>query len=55
MANGAVADEAYKAIYKDMTVRWRGADNEVHEVQVESICEALQNSMLEVAKVIGVV
>lgn len=54
LANGTSAADAYQAIYKDTKVNWRGADNVVHTVEVESICEALQNSMLEVAKVIGV-
>jgi len=51
---GKTATVAYKTVYKDTLVNWRGADNVVHNVQVESICEALNNSMLEIAKVIGV-
>jgi hypothetical protein len=42
----------YQAIYKDTIIGWRGADNLPHEVQVESICEALEAGMIEVAKVV---
>lgn len=42
----------YDAIYKQ-TLPWKGADNEVHNVQAESIVEGLQLSIDEYAKVIG--
>ena len=45
---------AYKTVYKDTLVNWKGADNKIHTVQIESICEALNASMLEVAKTLGV-
>lgn len=54
IASGTSAADAYKAIYKDTTIDWRGADNVTHSVQIESICEALENSMKAVAQVIGV-
>jgi len=45
--------DAYNAVYKS-TVKWKGADNVVHTVQVESICEALEAGMIARAKVYGV-
>lgn len=43
----------YDAIYKE-TTGWKNAENEVSEVQFESIGEALHKSMLEVGSIIGV-
>ena len=54
IANGATVADAYTAIFKDTIINWRGADNAVHQVQVESICEALEASMHQIAVVIGV-
>lgn len=54
LANGTSALDAYDAVYKSTTVNWRGADNTTHSVQVESICEALKASMVEIAVVLGV-
>ena len=54
IANGTDVADAYKAIYKDTTIGWRGADNVTHNVKIESVCEALENSMKAVAHVIGV-
>jgi hypothetical protein len=53
VAGGASYADAYQAIYKDSTIFWKGADNELHEVQIESVCEVLEKSMLEVANIIG--
>jgi len=54
IASGTSLDDAYKAIYKDITLNWIGADNKVHIVQVESVCEALQASMQQIANILGV-
>jgi len=54
VARGYEPLEAYTAIYKNTKVDWIGADNKTHTVAVESICEALEASMLEVATVLGV-
>ena len=54
IANGATVADAYTAIFKDTIINWRGADNAVHQVQVESVCEALEASMHQIAVVIGV-
>lgn len=45
--------DAYNAVYKS-TVNWKGADNVVHTVQIESVCEALEAGMLARANVYGV-
>jgi len=37
--------EAYKYVYKDQTVTWKGADNKPHTVQVESLVEASEKAM----------
>jgi len=54
ISSGISNEVAYTTIYKDSTIKWRGADNIIHVVQIESICEALHASMLEVAKALGV-
>jgi len=38
-------------IYKNTTVSWKGADNVLHTVMVESICEALEASMSQVGTI----
>lgn len=53
ISQGMRAEDAYKAIYKDTSIYWKGATNELHEVIVESVCEVLEKSMLKVAEVIG--
>lgn len=45
--------EAYNYVYKSK-IFWRGVDNASHEVMIESVCEALEKSMLEVANILGV-
>jgi hypothetical protein len=52
LAQGVAPVDAYQAVYKDTIIGWKGADNLPHEVQVESICEALEAGMIEVAKVV---
>jgi len=42
----------YEAVYKSK-IGWKGADNEAHEVQIESVCEALEKSMLGVSDILG--
>jgi len=54
LADDTSAKDAYQSIYKDTTIGWKGYDNLVHQVEVESICEALELGMKEVAKVVGV-
>lgn len=54
LATGNSADVTYQAIYKDTTVVWKGADNVLHTVMVESVCEALEVSMIEVANLVAV-
>ena len=52
VAQGASSSDAYTAIYKS-TISWRGADNKPHEVQIESICQALEKSMMSVSDILG--
>ena len=42
----------YDAVYKQV-LPWKGTDNEVHNVQAESVIESLQLGIDEYAKVIG--
>lgn len=49
---GLTHEEAYQAIYKDTTIFWRGADDNNHEVMIESVCEVLEKSMLAVADIV---
>jgi len=54
LANGIAPDVAYRVIYKDKKIGWKNANNDISMVQVESIVEALEKSMYEIAKVVGV-
>ena len=54
VANGTSPAIAYQLIYKDTKIFWKGFDDKPHEVQIESVCEVLEKSMLEVASIIGV-
>jgi len=54
VAGGTSASDAYQAIYKGTKINWKSANNEIHTIQVEAICEALNSSMKKIAKVIGV-
>jgi hypothetical protein len=38
--------EAYNSLYKGVRLDWKGADNKMHDVQVESILEVLHKSMI---------
>lgn len=52
VAEGTSPVDAYDAIYKS-TIPWKGADNKVHTVQIETIVEALEKAMEERAKIYG--
>lgn len=52
LASGATAEEAYNLIYKT-TIKWKNANNTISNVQVETIVKALEDTMNEVATVIG--
>jgi len=54
LAAGATPDEAYELIYKT-TIKWKNANNTISNVQVETIVKALEDTMNEVASVIGAV
>ena len=43
----------YKAIYKDTKVPWVGVEGDLHTVQLETICEALQKAMLKVGSTLA--
>jgi len=53
VASGVNPAEAYQLIYKDTKIWWKGADNEPHEVMIESVCEALEKSMNGVSDILG--
>ncbi|WP_419768588.1 hypothetical protein [Arcobacter sp.] len=44
--------EAYKYVYKDQTVTWKGADNKPHTVQLESLVEASEKAMTAKAAIL---
>lgn len=46
--------DLYDSIYKS-TIGWKGADNIVHNVQIESLPESIEIAMNEIAKAIGIV
>ena len=52
IALGMTPTEAYDEVYKQ-TIGWKGADNEVHQVQGESVAEALEEAMGAVANIVG--
>jgi hypothetical protein len=52
IAQGVSPAMAYDAVYKQ-TIGWKGSDNQVHIVQIESIVEALELAMGEVANIVG--
>jgi len=54
LAQDVLPSDAYLIIYKETKIFWKGADDKPHEIMIESVCEALEMSMLEVAKIIGV-
>lgn len=49
---GLSYEEAYELTYK-VKIGWRNGNNEVSQVQVESVCETLEKTMKEVASLIG--
>ena len=52
LAQGMSPSDSYVAIYTS-TIGWKGADDAVHQVQIESIIEALEIAIGEVANIIG--
>ena len=54
ITQGIAVDEAYNFVYKESKIWWKGADDKPHEVMIESVCEALEKSMLGVADILGV-
>ena len=52
VANSVSVEDAYNAVYKQ-TIGWKGSDNEIHQVQIESIVEALEEAMGAVANIVG--
>jgi len=53
LANDFLPSDAYQAIYKETKIWWKGFDDQPHEVMIESICEALELSMLGVSDILG--
>ena len=51
--SGVISQEQYDAVYKT-TESWKGADNTIHNVQIESIVEASELAMQAQAQAIGV-
>lgn len=52
LASGTTVEEAYELIYKT-TIKWKNANNTISNVQVETIAKALEDTMSEIATVIG--
>ena len=50
VANGANMADVYDSIYKTV-IEWRNANNTISNVQLETVAEALEASMLEVGSV----
>jgi len=50
---GEAYASAYTNSYKIQQVTWTGADNIVHTVQIESIVEALRQSMINMGNIWG--
>ena len=50
--SGIIPQEQYDMVYKT-TESWKGSDNTIHQVQIESVVEACELAMQEQAKVIG--
>jgi len=52
----AIFDEAMRAaynnIYHNSKIQWTGADNSLHNVQIESILESLEQSMRTVGEIV---
>ena len=53
VASGIAVADAYQVVYKDTTIGWKTANNSISTVQVESVAEALEKSMNELATIIG--
>jgi len=53
IANGMSNSDAYKKAYKQ-TISWKGADNKIHNIQIETLVKALERIMKETSKIIGI-
>ncbi len=45
--------QVYQGVYIDTKIGWKGADNIMHQVQGESVLEALHKTMLTKGQIIG--
>ena len=45
-------EQVYQGVYKDNKINWKGADNKIHQVQGESILEALLQTMTKKGQII---
>ena len=52
LAQGVAPEDAYDAVYKT-EIGWKCADNEVHRIQVENICEAAEAGIRRIATIVG--
>ena len=50
LASGMSVTDAYNSVYKTL-VNWKGSDNVVSEVPIETIALALEKSMLEIGNI----
>jgi len=48
----AILSQVYKGVYKDTKVDWKGADNKLHNVEGESVLEALYAVMQSKSSII---
>jgi len=48
---GESTADAFDAVYK-ATVNWKGADNEVHTIQVKTVIEAVEKALSETASIV---
>ena len=44
--------DAYNAQYKTNKVKWKGTDNKLHKVQVESVLEALERAVDQTSAIV---
>ena len=51
--SGVITQEQYDSVYKTVET-WKGADDVLHEVQIESVVDACELAMKAMAKIIGV-
>jgi len=53
VAGGTSLSDAYNAVYKQL-LNWKDANNEIQDIDVETIAAALKTTMEKLAKIIGV-